>query len=128
MRKEVVKLKKFCSLSILLICLLLLSACGNSSGKNISIGDIEAALQEKDQSFAFDTEEKPMYQLIGAADGWIGYFEGTHPVKVYQFKDNASYKEALKQYDMMEPWPVVGNFVLETTSPTVEEIFQSLGS
>lgn len=121
-------MKKFCSLSILLICLLLLSACGNSSGKNISIGDIEAALQEKDQSFAFDTEEKPMYQLIGAADGWIGYFEGTHPVKVYQFKDNASYKEALKQYDMMEPWPVVGNFVLETTSPTVEEIFQSLGS
>lgn len=120
-------MKRFCSLALLLVCLLLLSACGNSEGKEISIGDIEAAIQAKDQAFAFSTEDKPMYQLIGATDGWIGYFEETHPVKVYQFKDSASYKKALEQYDIMEPWPKVVNFVLETTSPAVEEIFTGLG-
>lgn len=117
---------------------LLLSGCGGTSGgsssagsstsvsvsqqKEITIEGIEQAIQKADSSFVFDGQ--PMYQVIGAENGWMGYF-GDNVVKVYQYADDAAYQKALNDYSVVKDFVRNGNFVLETSNETVSQIFSS---
>lgn len=106
-----------------LIVILLLTSCG-SENQNITITDIELAIQSVDPGFTFD--EKPLFQLIGAQDGWMGY--ATHGsqivVKVYQYKNESSYQEALKNYgEIIGNMPRVNGFILECSDKDIETAF-----
>lgn len=109
---------------------LLFTACGEKTPQvNITIDDITAAVQTVDPAFVFD--DKPLYQLIGAKDGWMGYVNGENRsvVKVYQYEDDKAYQQALKDYeDVLSPMPKVGNFVLECSNEDVLNAFSNIQS
>lgn len=115
-------------LAVVLACFLLLSVlcgCGEKSS-NVTLEDVTEAIQSVDSSFAFDSEEKPVFAMIGAKDGWIGYINGA-PVKVYEYENNASYEKAVEDYGtLIESWPKAGNFVLECNLPDVTTAFENL--
>lgn len=92
---------------------------------DITIEGIESAIQIYDADFSFD--DKPLFDLIGASDGWMGYTStGHNVVKVYQYDSDASYNDALELYaSTIGEWPKNGNFVLETTDPGVTSAFTS---
>lgn len=117
----------------LLVTVLLLAGCGGTSGNSsdsssdserseITIDGIEQAIQKADSSFTFDGT--PMYQAIGAENGWMGYF-GDSVVKVYEYADDEAYEKALSDYSVVGKFVRNGNFVLETSNETVSQIFSS---
>lgn len=119
-------MKKVVAILLAAIFVLSLSAC--SETPSITIEDVTKAFQQIDGNFAFDSEEKPYFEMIGAEDGWIGYINETQPVKVYRFADEKAYKDASESLATMKEWPRVGNFVLECNDPTVQEAFNKLGN
>lgn len=110
-------------IGILLVALLFcvsLSACG---GKTVTFEEVTAAIQTVDGSFSWD-DEKPYFEMVGADDGWIGYINGTIPVKVYQYESDKAYKDAVKVFgDLMGEWPKIGGFVLECKDTEVQNAF-----
>lgn len=95
----------------------------------ITLDDIETAIQTVDPNFAFSNAEddKPMYEMIGAQDGWMGYLNGTTPVKVYQYESADVYGDAKDTYaPLMDNWPVAGTFVLECNDDSVVAAFSAL--
>ena len=110
-----------------LVISVLFTSC-SSEEKNITITDIETAIQTVDPGFTFD--DKPLFQLIGAQDGWMGY--ATHgsqiAVKVYQYENESSYQEALKNYgETIENMPKVGAFVLDCSDEDITNAFLNAG-
>ena len=103
--------------------------CGCSEKEpNVTLEDVTKAIQTVDSSFAFDTEEKPYFEMIGAEDGWIGYLNGTTPIKVYQYENENAYKEAVEAFgELMGDFPKSGNFVLECNDSAVTEAFENIG-
>ena len=110
--------------------LLLLTGCKSSgedqlpesSTTEITIDGIEKAIQKADSSFCFDTT--PIFQLVGAENGWSGYF-GDSVVTVYLFSDDAAYQKAVEDYPAVGNYTRNGNFVLETNNEIVTQIFSS---
>lgn len=122
-------MKKMMALFLSLILIVVsMAACGGEKSPEITIDDITKAFQQIDSNFAFGTEEKPYFEMVGAEDGWIGYIDETKPVKVYRFSDEKAYKEAAESFDMIKDWPRVGNFVLECNDSGVQEAFAKLGN
>lgn len=110
------------------VCLIVsLAACGGNKAAGITLDDVTAAIQTVDSSFSWD-EEKPYFEMIGAEDGWIGYLNGTTPVKVYQYENENTYKEAVESFgELMGDFPKNGNFVLECNDTAVTEAFENIG-
>lgn len=119
-------MKKFVAVVLSIVFVLSLAACGSDAGPQITIDDVTKALQAEDANFTFDAEEKPYFDMIGAEDGWIGYFEEVNPVKVYKFADEKAYKEATENFEILEDMPKVGLFVMESTSENALSIFKGL--
>lgn len=120
-------------IQVLLLCIgLLAGACSCSSQEStpkVTLDDVVQAIQTVDPDFAFgeDEEDKPMYSIIGASDGWMGYLNGTTPVKVYQYDSFSDYENAKDIYaPMMDDWPVAGTFVLECNDPDVQVAFSAI--
>lgn len=130
-------MKKFWS-GLLIVCLLLVfSGCStsneadaltmdkfieafNNSGEEISS---KATSDAKD---IIDKENKPMYQMIGAADGVIFYL-GNNPVKIYEYETVKKMKKAKDEFSPnMDDYPAKGRFVLETRNERAKEIFNSV--
>lgn len=121
--------KKLLLMFMALVTCFTLMACGGEPEPQITIDDVTAAVQTVDPDFVFDG--KPFYQMISADDGWIGYLyvgETRYVVKVYQYLDDKTYEEAVEGFDIMEPWPKVGQFVLECDNPDVQAAFLALGA
>lgn len=139
--------KKVLALSLCAAALLFLSACGSSgdgaadggSGPNstpessheaestsgITIDGIKSAIQLYDPSFEFDAD-KPMFSVVGAEDGWMGYTSDGDVVKVYQYAGEDEYTTAKETYaSIMGDWPENGGFVLETNDEAVKTVFQT---
>lgn len=139
--------KKVLALSLCAAALLFLSACGLSgdgaadggSGPNstpessheaestsgITIDGIKSAIQLYDPSFEFDAD-KPMFSVVGAEDGWMGYTSDGDVVKVYQYAGEDEYTTAKETYaSIMGDWPENGGFVLETNDEAVKTVFQT---
>ena len=114
-------------LVLLVFCCVLFSFAGcGEKAPDVKFDDIMAAIQTVDPEFAFDSEEKPYFEMIGACDGWIGYIEGS-PIKVYEFENQDQYDKALETYGgLIEEWPKAGNFVLECQNESVVTAFENL--
>lgn len=93
-------------------------ACGHTESPSIALDDIVSAIQTIDSDFALDSE-KPYYSWIGAEDGWMGYVDGRHLVKIYRF---ASAADAQAQEGMVAN----GVFALECNDETIRLVFSSL--
>lgn len=114
-------------IALCLCVVLLLTAC--SQAVEVTLENVEQAVQTVDPDFTFSTseEDKPMYAMIQAKDGWIGYLNGTTPVKVYEYESTDAYESAKETFvPMMDDWPVVGNFVLECNNADVQAAFNAL--
>lgn len=95
----------------------------NSNSNNISIQD--AISKFKEAGINVNLEEKPYFSMIGAKDGEMFYLDNS-PVKLYEFKDKKSYKQALKNFSTLENMPQKGLVVIDTNSSKALEIFNSL--
>ena len=116
-------MKKLLASILGVVLCLSLAACGGEAS-NLTIDDVTAAIQTVDPNFTFD-EEKPLFQMIGAQDGWIGYVNDS-PVKVYQY-DNDSYKEACDAWgELITSCPKKGDFVLDCSQEEVIAAFNNL--
>lgn len=107
-----------------------ISTSGTETGneeqsKDITIDGIEAAIQVYDPSFSFG-DDKPIFVMIGASDGWMGYSPEGNVIKVYQYENDDAYNQALEEYSStIGDWPKNGNFVLETSDPNAILAFTS---
>lgn len=119
-------MKKFIALVLSVILVLSLAACGGKKAPEITLDDISNALQAEDSNFAFDSEEKPYFEMVGAEDGWIGYFDEVNPVKVYKFANEKAYKEAAENFEILKDMPKVGLFIMESSSESALNIFKGL--
>ena len=107
------------------LCLCMLCGCSEKE-PNVTLEDVTKAIQTVDSSFAFDTEEKPHFEMIGAKDGWMGYIDGS-PVKLYEYESKSQYDKAIETYgDLIQNWPKAGNFVLECQNEAVVTAFEDL--
>ena len=95
----------------------------NKNSNNISMQDV--ILKFKESGINVKLEEKPYFSMIGAKDGEMFYLDNS-PVKLYEFKDKKSYKQALKNFSTLENMPQKGLVVIDTNSSRALEIFNSL--
>ncbi len=120
---------KKCKNVMLIVCasiFLILCACSSKESEpEITLDDVTQAIQTVDPQFEFNDE--PMYSMIGASNGWMGYLNDTTPVKVYQYESKDKYEESKETFaPMMDEWPVVGTFVLECSDTSVQDAFSAL--
>lgn len=111
----------------LVLCLSLVACSGGEKGNDISITieDVAAAIQTVDPNFSFD--DKPLFEMIGAKDGWMGYVNDTSVVKVYLFENESAYQKAVENFgDLLSEMPKLGNFVLECKNEDVQNAFKAL--
>ena len=95
------------------------------NNSEITIDGIQSAIQLYDPSFEFGAD-KPMFSVIGAEDGWMGYTSSGSVVKVYQYAGEDGYTSAKESYaSIMGDWPENGGFVLETSDEAVKTVFQT---
>lgn len=135
-------MKKLLCIVFSLVISLSLIACGTSDetsgmgntpqsdktedvSSEITIDGIRSAIQLYDPSFDFD-DEKPMFSLIGAKDGWMGYTSDGSVVKIYQYAGEDEYNSAKDSYSsIMGEWSENGGFVIETNDDAVKIVFQT---
>lgn len=118
--------KKIVILIIFLIFIILVMSIVlfiNSNYNNISMQDVISEF--KAAGINVNLEEKPYFSMIGAKDGEMFYLDNS-PVKLYEFKDKKSYKEALKNFSTLKNMPQKGLVVIDTNSSKALEIFNSL--
>ncbi|MDP4152300.1 MAG: hypothetical protein Q8865_02505 [Bacillota bacterium] len=118
-------MKHFKLMGVFLCCLLLcisFASCSSNNDKR-TMDDFIKAYQ--DAGITVDKSEKPFFSMIGAIDGVIFDINGS-TVKIYQYKDIATYEKSKKDYNMISSWPVNGVFVLESTNAKATEIFNSV--
>lgn len=101
-----------------------LTACSEKKD-DITLETFKTAF--KDAGVTLEKEGTPYFQLIKAKNGLIFYNE-TNVVKIYEYKDKATLKKAVKEYDMMSDWPQNGRFVLESHDEQAIEIFMRVKS
>ena len=99
-----------------------LTGCSNVKDNRQLADFIDVYIQK---GFSVDASQKPLFPLIGAIDGVI-FYAGNSPVKIYQYKDEKSYNEALKQYPIIENFDKNGLFLLESSKEDIKEIFKSI--
>lgn len=99
------------------------AGCG-SKEPEVKLADVISAFEK--EGVEVDVDEKPFYEMIGAADGVIFYMGENQVVKIYEYDSNASYKKGLEALPQMKDWPKVGNLVLETSNEDARSIFNSL--
>ena len=134
--------KSVLALSLCVATFFSLTACGTSgesTGGNttsdssqvvednstITIDGIRSAIQLYDPDFDFNAD-KPMFSVIGAEDGWMGYTSDGSVVKVYQYAGEEEYDSAKASYEsIIGDWPENGGFVLETNDEAVKIVFQT---
>lgn len=112
---------------VLVLCLSLVACSGGEKDNDISITieDVTAAIQTVDPNFSFD--DKPLFEMIGAKDGWMGYVNDTSVVKVYLFENESAYQKAVENFgDLLSEMPKLGNFVLECKNEDVQNAFKAL--
>jgi hypothetical protein len=115
-------LKKFSY--VLLFCLLLAGCSSSAGGKSvISMDSIIKAFEKKGAKI--DSNEKPMFSVIGAKDGVIFYVDD-QPVKVYEFDSEKALKTAEESMPAMKDWERNGLFVLETSHNESKKIFKNV--
>ena len=119
-KKKIVILIVFSIFIILLASIILFK---NNNYDNISMQD--AISKFKESGINVNLEEKPYFSMIGAKDGEMFYLDNS-PVKLYEFKDEKSYKQALKNFSTLEQMPKKGLVVIDTNSSKALEIFNSL--
>lgn len=123
-------MKKMIALLLATVLALSLCSCGGDKtpepAVSVTLDDVTKALQTVDPSFAFDESDKPMFSMIAAEDGHMGYLNGSSPVKIYEYKDEAAYKKAVEDFPMIKDWPKAGLFVLECSNEDVRAAFNSL--
>ena len=96
------------------------SGASELNAPTITIKGIEEAIKQIDPGFTFDS--KPLFSMIGAVDGWMGYCND-EVVKIYEYSDDENYKEALETSSVIADWPKNGNFILETSNEDVIAVF-----
>jgi hypothetical protein len=114
-------LKKF---GFIMLFWLLLAGCSSGEGKSdISMDSITKAFETGGAEI--DSNEKPMFSLIGAKDGVIFYVEN-QPVKVYEFDSEKAIETAEESLPAMKDWERNGLFVLETSHNESKKIFKNV--
>ncbi|MBB6670282.1 hypothetical protein [Cohnella nanjingensis] len=79
-----------------------------------------------DQGITVDSNEKPMFQLIGAKDGVIFDIDG-QKVAIYEYDSAKSLKKARADAKIIkDDWPVNGKFLLESSNSKAKEIFNGV--
>lgn len=105
-----------------MLSLALLAACGSESSNGVDIKMYEDAF--KNEGLEIE-EDKPLFGIIGAKDGFILYNEGKK-VAVYEFENTKDIKVAEKSLPAMKDWERNGLFVLETSHEESKKIFNSV--
>ncbi len=79
----------------------------------------------EDAGATIDPERKPAYGMIGAVDG-ILFYNGSNPVKIYEYRTDEAYENALVNFPALAELNKKGNFVLDTNDERAKEIFNSV--
>lgn len=98
----------------------LLVGCGSSP--NVSLSDYETAFVNEG---LIVEEEKPLFGMIGAKDGFILYQDG-QKVAVYEFANEKDIKKAEDSMPAIKDWVRNGTFVIETSSEEAKKIFNNV--
>ena len=110
-------------LYLLVICSVLMGCSSSGEKSDVSMDSFVKAFES--EGVKANTEEKPMFSLIGAKDG-IMFYNDDQPVKIYEFEDEKAISEAEKTLPAMKDWDKNGLFVLETSHDKSKEIFKSV--
>lgn len=116
-------MKRYLFIIVTVVCALALVGCGSKKDER-TMGDIITAFT--DNGVNVDSEEKPLFELIGAKDGVIFKIDD-EIVKIYEFETEKALREAKEENtEMMGNWPSNGKFLLESYSEKGTEIFNGI--
>jgi len=78
-----------------------------------------------DAGYILEKESVPAYVLINAYDG-ILFNVGLDVVKIYQFKNEETYNQAVQNFAFIEKCPKNGLFIAESSSKDLLEFFSTI--
>jgi uncharacterized lipoprotein YehR (DUF1307 family) len=107
---------------VLLVVSVSLLGCGGKKDSRTLDDFIKAYT---DQDVAVDKEEKPIFSMIGAADGVIFKMDD-NVVKIYEYASVKELEKAEKDFEIIKDWPTNGRFLLETNSDEATKIFTDM--
>jgi len=104
----------------------LLTSCTNETDTRTFDDFLEAfAVAVEQAGYTGEDDGSPAYQMIGAKDGVMAYFNGK-VFKIYQYENEKAYKQALKDFPIVKSMTRNGLFVAESNSEELLEIFKSI--
>lgn len=117
-------MRKVASMLTAVLLMIIVSACGSgSSEKEVSLSQMIKTYQ--DAGIEVKTEEKPMFQAVGAKDGVIFYID-KEKVAIYEYESQKDAEKAKKDNEsIMKDWPQKGSLVLESKNEQALKIFES---
>ena len=116
-------MKKVALLGIIFVLSILV---GCSSGKEESTLTMDEFIQAyTSQGVEVDPSEKPLFDIIGAIDGVVFYYDNS-PVKIYQFDTKKKLEQAKKDNEALKDWVSNGSFLIETKKQEAINIFDSV--
>ncbi|MNW45933.1 hypothetical protein D3C74_232090 [compost metagenome] len=102
---------------------LILGCSGEKEASNLTMDKFIEAYTS--QGIEVDKNEKPLFEMIGAIDGVIFYYDNS-VVKIYQFESEKKLNQAKKDNEMLKDWVSNGNYLLETKKQEAVDIFKSV--
>lgn len=130
------KILKYIFIIILLVVLVFALKAWISNNKSqtqtqaskLTMSDVISRFEEEGLKIEI-SEDKPLFQLIGAKDGIMLYIDN-NLVKLYEYENEKKYKEALqdstKDIYMLKSMPCKELIVLDTKYQKIIDIFNSL--
>ena len=130
------KILKYIFIIILLVVLIFALKAWISNNKSqtqtqsskLTMADVISRFEEEGLKIEI-SEDKPLFQLIGAKDGVMLYIDN-NLVKLYEYENEKKYKEALqdstKDIYMLKSMPCKELIVLDTKYQKIIDIFNSL--
>lgn len=99
-----------------------------TQASKLTMSDVISRFEEEGLKIEI-SEDKPLFQLIGAKDGIMLYIDN-NLVKLYEYENEKKYKEALqdstKDIYMLKSMPCKELIVLDTKYQKIIDIFNSL--
>lgn len=86
---------------------------------------MDGIVQAFEDGGATKSDEKPLYQLIGASEG-VMLKLGNSTVKIYEYKSEKELNDARSKFEIIKDMPSKGKFLLDTKNEEAIQIFENI--
>lgn len=111
-------------LAIIAVLSVVFAGCSSEKNESSNI-TMDGIVQAFEDGGATKSDEKPLYQLIGASEG-VMLKLGNSTVKIYEYKSEKELNDARSKFEIIKDMPSKGKFLLDTKNEEAIQIFENI--